>query len=117
MSFAEKHTVAITTATGGGATGYTPVVNGRISVIAYTKTDFATTADITVTTEDSGQAVWSETNSTASKTVYPVTAGDLTNGTASTITEVPIYAVGERIKIAVAQGGNTKSGSFLVVVV
>ncbi|MES0444976.1 MAG: hypothetical protein ABUJ92_00385 [Desulfobacterales bacterium] len=119
MSYAERHTVAITTSTGGLATGHTPVVTGRISAIIYTRptgTPFASTADVTVTTEDSGQSIWAELNVNASETNYPLVAGNLQSGAASTLTEVPLYAANERVKIAIAQGGNAKAGTFIVVI-
>ena len=84
----------------------------RYTSSGATGTVFASTVDVTITTETSAQSVWSETNLTASKTVYPLTEGDLVDGTASTITEVPIQAAVERVKVVVAQGGDTKSGTF-----
>jgi len=117
MSYAQSHTVTVTTATGGGGTGYTPVVTGRIAAVTYTQATggLASTSDLTVTTEDTAQSVWSATNINATTTVHPVAAANLPSGAASSLTEVPIYACGERVKIAVAQGGNTKTGSFQVV--
>ncbi len=119
MSYAERHTVSVTTATGGGAIGYTPVITGRIAAIAYAKatgSPFASTADITVTTDISAQSVWSEANVNASETNHPVAVANLTDGSASTLTEIPIYAANERVKIAIAQGGNTKIGTFTVII-
>lgn len=120
MAYAEKHTVDVTTATGGGATAYTPVVKGRIASIRYIKdgtAPLASTSDFTITTEDSGQNLWVDTNINATENVYPVVAANLAGtGAASSITEAPIYAAGERVKIVVAQGGNTKVGRFIVVV-
>lgn len=119
MAFAQAYDVSITTATGGTGTGYTPVVNGLISAVIYTAdgtSPFEATTDITVTTEDTGQAVLTETNVTGSAKWYPMAEGELNSGSASTITEAAIYAAGERIKIAVAQGGNTKTGAFKVVI-
>ena len=37
-------------------------------------------------------------------------------GAASTLTELPIYLAGDRVKFAVAQGGNAKNGRFAVIV-
>ena len=120
MSYVEKHTVNVTTATGGGFTGYTPNVTGRIAAIRYVKdgtAPLASTADFTITTEDSAQNLWVDTNINASENVYPVLAGNIAGtGAASTLSEVPVYAALERIKIVVAQGGNTKLGSITVVV-
>lgn len=119
MSYPQTYSIAITTATGGGATGYTSVVRGRIAAIKYTKatgSPLASSTDITVTLEDSGQSVQTFTNINATAVRYPVAAANLPSGAASTITEVPIYAVYERVKAVVAQGGNTKVGTLTVVV-
>ena len=120
MSFPERHTVSVTTATGGGATAFTSEpVRGRVAMVTYTAatgSPFASTADFTITTEDTLQDLWVESNVTATQTIYPLTAGDLTTGVASTITEVPINAAFERLKIVVAQGGNTTNGTFMFVV-
>lgn len=119
MSYPQTQDIAITTSTGGAATAYSAVVRGRIAAIKYTKatgSPLASTADITVTLEDSGQTVQTFTNINATAVRYPVAAGSLPSGAASTITEVPIYAVGERVKAVVAQGGNTKVGTLSVVV-
>jgi len=118
MSFTRAYDVAITTTTGGDATVYSEVVRGQIYALKYTKdgtAPLASTADIVVTTEDTGQAVQTFTNINATTVRYPVAVPNLQAGTASTITEVPFYAAGERIKAVVAQGGNTKVGTLTVV--
>lgn len=116
MAYAERHTVAITTAAGGTATAYTPVVTGRVLNIRYIKDDFADGVDFAITAETSGLNLWTENNVNASKTVSPVQAAHLATGAASTLTEAPIFVAFERIKIVIAEGGATKSGTFLVVV-
>lgn len=118
MSYCERHAVSVTTTATGIATGYTPVVVGRIVAVQYSKATggLASTTDVTVTTEDTGQAVWSATNLNASTTVSPLVAAVLTSGAASSLSELPVYAAGERVKIAIAQGGNAKTGSFAVIV-
>lgn len=45
--YCERHTIALTTNGSGAATGYTPVVSGRVLSVVYAKTDFANTADTT----------------------------------------------------------------------
>src|SRR5688500_9454025 len=117
MSYVRKVSVAITTATDGSATAHTAAVNGKISAVRYVKdgtTPFASTADLTVTTEDTAQAVYAGTNINATTLAYPVAAA-AKNGVASTLTEVPLCVDNERIKIIVAQGGNTKIGTFEVI--
>ena len=116
MAYAETHTVSITTDGSGDATGFSPVVTGRIQQIAYTKDSFANGVDFTITLEDTGQNVWTELNVDATKTVNPTTAADLESGSASSLTEVGIFAASERVKIVVANGGDTLSGSFQIIV-
>lgn len=111
------HVVSLTTNGSGAATGYTPVVHGRIARIAYAKTDFADGVDFTIKTEDTGQKLWVDTNINASEAVHPVKAATLTDGSMSSLTEVPIFAANERIKIVVASGGDTKTGSFKIIIV
>lgn len=122
MSYAERHTVAITTDASGDATGYTPVVTGRVVSISYVKTDFADGVDFTITAEATGQSLWTDTNINATETVCPMqpTADGL--GAASLYAaggepvETGIVLAGDRVKIVVAQGGDTKTGTFHVVI-
>ena len=120
MSYAERHTQTVVTATGGTATVYTPVITGRIAAVVYTKATaavaYASTVDFTITAETSAQNIWTEANVNATETAYPVAAAKLASGAASTITESPIYVAQERVKIVLAQGGNTKRGTFTVIV-
>lgn len=121
MSYAERHSVTVTTDADGNATEYTPVLTGRIQSITYTKTDYADTADFTITTETTGHNLWVDTNITATETVVPREAVHSTAGAAVTfdgsraIVE-PVCVAQERVKIVVAQGGATKTGTFIVVV-
>jgi hypothetical protein len=120
MAYAERHTQTVTTATGGAATVYTPVITGRIAAIVYTKATaavaYASTVDFTITSDTSNQTLWSELNVNASKTARPVGVATLPSGASSTITESPIYVAQERVKIVLAAGGNTKQGTFTVIV-
>ncbi len=117
----QRHVVDVTTATGGTTTGYTEPVTGRLAAIIYTRDGsnaFASTADFTVTTERDAQAVWNGSNINASASVRPVRAGTATaSGVASTLTEVPFYLANDRVKIGIAQGGNTKAGRFSVIII
>jgi len=122
MSYAQSHVVTLTTNADGAATGYTPVVNGKILSIIYDKTDFADGVDFNITTEDTLQNVWVETNVDADKTVCPRQPIHSTAGVASLFAaagepvEDYIYAANERIKIIVDDGGNVTSGVFRVIV-
>lgn len=122
MSYAQVHTLNVTTAADGSATVYTPVVTGSVSTIIYTKTDFDAGVDFTITTEETAQNVWVESDVNASKTVAPRQATHDTVGAASLYAaagepvEGRIYAVNERIKIVLASGGNVKTGQFVVII-
>ena len=118
MAFYEYETVAITTATDGSATVYTDnVYNGNVKVIQYTKGTLATTADLTITADNTGLPILTKANATASENFFPVQPADVVaDGTASSLTEVSPVLVDERIKIVVAQGGNTAAGSITVIV-
>lgn len=122
--YAERHTVTLVTDASGDATGYSPVVTGKVSQIRYVKdgsTPFDNTVDFTITAEATGETIWAEPNVTASKTVAPRQATHGTDGAGS------LYAAGgvpvqdkitlakDRVKIVVAQGGNTKTGAFHIV--
>ena len=118
MSYPDRETLALTTATSGDVTAFTSVFHGHIDAIIYTKatgTPMASTTDITVTTEDSGLTIWAGANLNATTVVYPVNAAVLTDNSASTKTERPIPVAGERVKVVVAQGGDTKTGTVQVI--
>jgi hypothetical protein len=120
MAYAETHTVAITTDALGDGTGYTPVLNGKIINIIYTKDDYAAGVDFAITAEGSGLGLWSEANVNASKTVAPKqpthTQVGVENDTAGDVLLEDIYLTNERVKIVVDEGGDTKSGTFKVIV-
>lgn len=111
-----RFVVPITTDADGDATVYSPKVFGRLISIRYVKTDFADGVDFAVTTEDTAQAVWSESDVNASATRYPRAATHSTAGVASvyasggTAVNDKIGVSGERIKVVVAAGGDTKAG-------
>lgn len=115
--YAERHDVTVTTASDGTATAYSPYLTGRVHAISYVKTDFAVGVDFTITADVSGQSLWTDTNIDASETVRPVLAASIGGtGAASTLTEVPVVLVNERVKIVIAAGGSTKTGTFSIIV-
>lgn len=106
--------VTVTTDGSGDATAYLPAVTGYLYSIQYTKTDYADTADFTITNEATGQGIWTQANVTASAIKYPRFVPDGLVGVALaalTVAEKPLL-LAERIKIVVAQGGTTKTGVF-----
>ena len=121
--YAQRYIVSLTTAADGSATGYTPVVTGKIAAISYVKTDFADGVDFVVSGEDSGLIIWDEDNVNASAIRAPKQATHLnTSGAAA------LYAAGgaavlsdimianERTKVVVASGGDTKTGAVHIIV-
>lgn len=122
---AERYSVTVATAADGTGTGYTPVVTGRILSVHYAKPgsgSYSDGVDFTVTTETTAQDVWVESNVNASASRAPRQATHGTDGAAAlyaaggTALRDHVVAVRERIKIAVAQGGDTKTGTFTVIV-
>ena len=123
MSYAVTDTVSITTDASGDSTDYSSeVFNGKLSCLAYIKTDFADGVDFTITSELTGQTLWTEANVNAAVTVAPRQATHSTAGVASLYAaagepvEAPIYLVNERVKIVTAQGGNVKTGAIRIIV-
>ena len=121
--FIQRQTVSITTDGSGDGTGYTErPVNGRISSIQYVKTDYADGVDITVTGETTGIGILIVSSMNASA-VYAPRQPVHYSSTGAAITYDGTYPAfdyvcldGERVKIVVAQGGDTKSGTFYVTV-
>lgn len=119
---AERHVVTVTTATGGAATAYSPVVTGRVLAIHYVKTDFADGVDFTITAEATGETLWTENTVNASASRYPRAALHGTDGAAAlfaaggTALREPVVLANDRVKIVIAQGGDAKTGAFHVVI-
>jgi hypothetical protein len=124
MSYARRLTVTVTTAADGSATAYSdPVDYGQLSQIRYVKTDFADGSTITITAEATGETLWVESNVNASATRAPRQATHSTAGAASlyaaagaAVTD-KITIASDRIKIVIASGGNTKTGTFILLLV
>ena len=119
----KRYTVVVTTLADGTKTAYTiEKVSGLIQAIVYTKTDYADGVDFIISCETSGLIIWDEDNVNASKTVYPRAATCDTLGVASLYAatgepvEDKIPIANERIQIAIAAGGVTKSGTFYIYV-
>ena len=117
----QKYAVKVTTAADGSATAYFERITGLIHEISYVKTDFAAGVDFTITTETGGKTVWTESNVNASATRMPRQPAHSTAGVAATYDgTVPVLdkigVVAERIKVVIAQGGDTKTGTFYLLV-
>lgn len=121
MSFAQRHIVAVTTASDGSVTSYSPVVTGKISAIHYLKTDFADGVDFAITAEATGETLWTEANVNSAAVRAPRQAVYSTAGVAAlyagggTAVFDKIALANDRVKIAVTNGGNAKAGTFHIV--
>lgn len=119
--FTKSQTIPVTTDAAGAATVYSSPISGRILSITYVKVDFTDGVDFTITTERTLQTVWTQTNVNAAATVAPRQATHSTAGVAALYAAGGVgvldyvYAGGERVKFVVAQGGDTKTGSFVIV--
>lgn len=123
MSAVKKESLTVVTDASGDATAYTGVLTGRLLAIRFVKPGaggYDTTADFTITTDRDGQALLTVSNVTASTTWHPRQPTHDTSGVASLYaaggepveSDIPIFQ--DRVKIVVAQGGNTLSGTFHV---
>lgn len=119
MSYVRRVTVDVTTDADGAATAFSdPIEYGMLSQIRYVKDDFDNGSTITVTSEATGETLWTEANVNASATRAPRQATHGTDGAASlyagggVAVQDKIAIVNDRIKIVVASGGNAKFGTF-----
>lgn len=118
----KRHKVTITTAADGTATGYSPVISGEIMQVEYVKGDYADGVDFTITGEDTSVNIWTQSNVNASAVVAPRQPTHSQAGVASlyaaggTAVQAPIAIARDRVKIAIAQGGNAKVGTFHILV-
>lgn len=127
MSYARRLTVAVTTAADGSATAYSdPVDYGSLSQVRYVKPGsggFADGSTFTITSEATGEGLWSETGVNASATRAPRQATHSTLGAAAlyaaagTAVNDKIALANDRIKIVIAGGGAVKTATFHFVMV
>lgn len=113
----ERFSVVVTTAADGSATAYSDPVNGLLSQVRYVKTDFANGVGFTITSEETGETLWTEAAVNSSQTRAPRVPTHGTDGVAALYaasgTAVgSLIAVTGRIKIVIASGGDTKTGTF-----
>ena len=108
-----KHILPVTTNATGDATAYTPPLTGLINRIEYRKTDYADGVDFAITV-DGGVEIWTQADVDASATRYPLVDGNDTDGTAQTGAFAAIAVADDRVKIVVDDGGNAKTGTFVI---
>jgi len=121
----ERFTVDLTTDGSGNATGYTPVLTGRVLALHYVKDGsnaFSDGVDFAVTAEATGETIWAENDVNATAHRYPRAATHNADGTAAlyaadgqAVNEAVALA-SDRVQIAVSSGGAAKAGKVLVVI-
>ncbi len=124
MAFIQKITETITTGS-SSVTAYIPssgTVTGILSSIIYstTATPYSTTVDFAITVEGTGEGVWTEANVVTGKTVAPRQpthdlAGVANLYAATFPVEDEICLENDRIKVVLAQGGVSKTGTFIAI--
>jgi len=110
-----KTSVDITTDSSGDATVYLgSAIRGHLVALKYAPGTIATGGDLTITGETSGTPILTVTNAGTSNAFwYPrAPANKVADNSAITDSAELIPIVRERIKVVVAQGGATKSGSI-----
>lgn len=117
--------LTIVTDGAGNAVALTPRVSGKVHSIEYVKPgagSYADGVDFAVTTEATGQNIWTEANVNASAVRYPRAATHTTAGAAAlfaaggTPVQDRIAVANDRIKVAIAQGGATKTGDVHILI-
>ena len=122
MSYAQRQVVTVTTSDDGTATAYSENITGRICQIRYVKTDYGANPDFTITAEATGETIWTQVDVDASVTVAPRQATHSNAGVASLYAaggepvEDYIVMANDRVKIVIAGGGDTKTGTFHILV-
>lgn len=119
--YAERHSLTIATNGSGAGTEYTPTVTGRILTVQYVKVDYDNGIDFVVSLEATGEVILTGTDVNASAVFYPRVPVDDEAGADATLDGTrkmrePVVAAKDRVKIVVAQGGASKSGTFNIVV-
>lgn len=124
--YVERHEVAVLTDGSGDFSGFTPLVSGRVWQVCYTPdgtSPLDTGADLDITGESSGVVIANHDNiGTAAFTRAYRQATHGVDGSASLYAaagepvETPVVVANERIKVAIAQGGAAKQGTFHIYV-
>ncbi len=119
----KRITIPLVTAADGSATIFSGHTRGKVHSVTYIKpgdNPLADTVDMTITVEDTGEAVLSVSNVAASFTKYPRAAVHDVTGAAALLADAGkpvldrIGLATDRLKIVLAQGGNAKVGTLIV---
>lgn len=122
----KRLTLNVTTASDGSASVLMPrITGGKIHSIHYVKhgvTPYTDGVDFTITVNTTGENVWTETNVNASTVRYPRAPTHTQAGVAAVYASggegvrAPVALASDQIRIAIANGGDTKIGTFYALV-
>jgi hypothetical protein len=126
----KRITMTVTTAADGTAVALSPQrISGEIHQIEYVKDTASTGAnayaagvDFTVTGNKTGVNLWTQSDVNASAVVAPRQPTHSQAGVASlfasggTAVQARVALANDQVKIAIAQGGNAKVGTFHILV-
>jgi hypothetical protein len=121
MTVRRFHVTALGDGSGDG-TFYSPYLTGKIEAIQYVKTDYADGVDFTITSEATGEGIWTESNVNAAVIKHPRAATHDNVGGASLYVAAGLavndkITLGrDRVKIVIASAGVTKTGAFHITV-
>lgn len=103
----------ITTASDGSATVYLgSKLRGRVHAIKYTAGTLDSGTDLVITGDTTGVAILTDSPS-GSEWFYPrAFPNAVTTGAAGNVASEDVQVLNERIKVVVAQGGDTLTGSI-----
>jgi hypothetical protein len=121
MTVRRFHVTALGDGSGDG-TFYSPYLTGKIEAIQYVKTDYADGVDFTITSEATGEGIWTESNVNAAVIKHPRAATHDNVGGASLYAAAGLavndkITLGrDRVKIVIASSGVSKTGAFHITV-
>ena len=118
MSYIQRHVVTVNTDEDGNGIGYTPAVTGKVSTIRYVKDTSNAYPDdvaVAVTAEATGETILEIADVRVDTTFAPRQVTHTTDGAPWQVLD-SICLANDRIKIAVSNGGDTKTGVFHVVI-
>lgn len=115
-----RYSVVVPVDAAGAATAYSPKVSGKVCQIIYTKSTYADGVDFTITAEETGETIWTESDVNATAFRSPRAATATTAGVAalyaaSGAVNTKLSLDTDRIKIVIAAGGVSMTGTFTFV--
>jgi len=124
VSYIQRYVVTVNTDEKGDGVGYTPAVTGKVSAIHYVKDTsnaYPVGAHVVVTAEATGEAILEAGVFGPRQTFAPRQPTHSTTGAPALYASSnpvldSICLANDRIKIAVSNGGDTKTGIFHVVI-